>query len=181
MRLRKFSEHAHCLHFANEKNRDIRSMSYPNIFDRSVTDELIARIDRIAADTDPKWGVMNAAQMMAHCSKVYDTLYDAEYQRKNPPHTGGMRFLLRLLVKPMVVGPKPYKPSSRTAPSYVVADTREHRQERNKLVAYLDRVQTLGASHFEGKMSYSFGPLTAAEWNVLFYKHLDHHLRQFGV
>ncbi len=156
-------------------------MSYPNIFDRSVTDELIARIDRMKADTPAQWGSMNAAQALAHCNKIYDTLYDAEYQRKNPPPNSFVRFLMKFLVKPVVVGPKPYRPNSRTAPSYLVDDDRSYSVERNKLVAYLDRVQSLGASHFEGKMSYSFGPLTAAEWNVLFYKHLDHHLRQFGV
>ena len=26
-----------------------------------------------------------------------------------------------------------------------------------------------------------FGPLTPDEWAILMYKHLDHHLRQFGV
>lgn len=156
-------------------------MNYPNIFERAVTDELIVRIDRITPDARPLWGVMNAAQMMAHCSKVYDTLYDAEYQRKNPSQKGVLRFLLRSFVKPMVVGPKPYKPSSRTAPSYVIVDDREYGLERKKLADYLNKVQTLGAAHFEGKMSASFGPLTSAEWSVLFYKHLDHHLKQFGV
>ena len=34
---------------------------------------------------------------------------------------------------------------------------------------------------FEGKESNSFGPLTKGEWNNMFYKHLDHHLSQFGV
>jgi hypothetical protein len=152
-----------------------------NIFDRTVSDELIARIDRIAPTTQPKWGRMNAAQMLAHCSKPYDTLYDAEYRKRYPPHTGLMRLLLNWFVKPLVVGPKPYKPNTRTAPSYVVADERVFANERDKLVGYLNKVQVLGRSDFEGKLSYSFGPLTADEWNTLFYKHLDHHLQQFGV
>ena len=38
-----------------------------------------------------------------------------------------------------------------------------------------------GEQNFEGRKSHSFGPLTTAEWNVMFYKHLDHHLTQFGV
>jgi hypothetical protein len=42
-------------------------------------------------------------------------------------------------------------------------------------------VASLGKEHFEGKESLSFGPMTAQEWNNLFYKHLDHHLNQFGV
>lgn len=152
-----------------------------DIFSRPIVDDLKERITRITPETRPQWGTMNAAQMLAHASKPYDTLYDAEYQRKYPPHTGFMRFLLKLLVKPLVVGPKPYKPNTKTAPSYVVADERDLTREREKLIGYLERVLREGRAGFEGKMSYSFGPLTADEWNVLFYKHLDHHLRQFGV
>jgi len=155
--------------------------SFPDIFSRPVVDDLIVRIARINSDTRPHWGKMNAAQMLAHASKPYDTLYDAEYQRRYPPHTGLMRLLLELLVKPLVVGPKPYKPNTRTAPSYVVKDERDLEQEREKLTGYLERVLAEGRKGFEGKLSYSFGPLTADEWNALFYKHLDHHLRQFGV
>ncbi|MEZ4789788.1 MAG: hypothetical protein R2811_07195 [Flavobacteriales bacterium] len=153
----------------------------PDIFSRSEVDKLKARIQRLVPDTRPQWGRMNAAQMLAHASKPYDTLYDAEYQRRYPPHTGLMRLLLKWLVKPLVVGPRQYKPNTRTAPSYVVADERDLVREREKLFGYLDRVQAEGRSGFEGRLSYSFGPLTADEWNVLFYKHLDHHLRQFGV
>lgn len=155
--------------------------TFPDIFSRPVVDALIARIDRISPTAKPQWGKMNAAQMLAHASKPYDTLYDAAYQAKYPPHTGVMRFLLKLLVKPLVVGPKPYKANTRTAPSYMVADERDLRRERDKLVGYLTKVQTEGRQGFEGRSSYSFGPLTAGEWNALFYKHLDHHLRQFGV
>jgi hypothetical protein len=39
----------------------------------------------------------------------------------------------------------------------------------------------LGEAHFDGKESLSFGKLTASQWNTMFYKHLNHHLTQFGV
>lgn len=157
------------------------AMEIPDIFSRAAVDALKTRIQRLSPDTRPQWGRMNAAQMLAHASKPYDTLFDADYQRRHPPHTGLMRLLLKWLVKPLVVGSRPYKPNTRTAPSYVVADERDLVRERDKLFGYLDRVQAEGRSSFEGRLSYSFGPLTADEWNVLFYKHLDHHLRQFGV
>ena len=38
-----------------------------------------------------------------------------------------------------------------------------------------------GAAAYEGKESASFGVLTAQEWSNQFYKHMDHHLTQFGV
>ena len=45
----------------------------------------------------------------------------------------------------------------------------------------MKKTQELGRSHFDGKESLSFGPINAQEWNNLFYKHLNHHLSQFGV
>jgi hypothetical protein len=39
----------------------------------------------------------------------------------------------------------------------------------------------LGENHFDGRVSMIFGPMTTTEWNNLFYKHIDHHLTQFGV
>ncbi len=156
-------------------------MHHPDIFSRPVCDELIARIHRITPETRPQWGKMNAAQMLAHCSRAYDALYDEAHRRQFPPATGFKRMLLKLFVKPTVAGPKPYPRNGRTAPSFVVADARDFEHEREKLVAYINKVQALGAAHFEGKDSHSFGPMTADEWNTTFHKHLDHHLTQFGV
>jgi hypothetical protein len=39
----------------------------------------------------------------------------------------------------------------------------------------------MDAAHFEGKESNSFGALNSTEWNNMLFKHLDHHLNQFGV
>ncbi|MBP8822922.1 MAG: hypothetical protein KBH07_04715 [Flavobacteriales bacterium] len=156
-------------------------MQHPDIFTRPVCDQLIARIHRITPGTRPQWGTMNAAQMLAHCSKAYDALYDADHQRRWPPAKGLKRFMLKLLVKGTVCGPKPYPRNGRTAPSFVVADHRELEHECTKLVNYLNKVQSAGAASFQGKASASFGPLNVNEWNTLFYKHLHHHLTQFGV
>jgi hypothetical protein len=49
------------------------------------------------------------------------------------------------------------------------------------VVEYLKKTEELGEKYFDGLESNSFGKLTTIEWNNLFYKHLDHHLTQFGV
>ncbi|MGS0524621.1 hypothetical protein ACU8V7_04870 [Zobellia nedashkovskayae] len=79
------------------------------------------------------------------------------------------------------MGPKPYKRNIRTAPEFLITDERDFELEKQKLVAHLQKTQQLGAAHFQNKESHAFGPLTSQEWNVLFYKHLDHHLQQFNV
>lgn len=148
-----------------------------NIFDAGVTAQLIERIQQITPDQHPKWGTMSAAQMLAHCNVTYEMVYDNIHKAPN----GFKRFVLKLLVKPMVVNEKPYKKSSMTAPEFIIKTDKVFNVEKARLVEYLQRTQQLGPTHFEGKASLSFGAMTSGEWNNLFYKHLDHHLQQFGV
>ena len=89
--------------------------------------------------------------------------------------------MLKLFVKNTVVNEKAYKRNSRTAPQFIIADTKNFVEEKARLTDYIKKVQGLGEAHFDGKESHSFGPLTKQEWNNMFYKHLDHHLNQFGV
>jgi hypothetical protein len=152
-----------------------------NIFDRAVCDAHIARINKLTKETRPQWGRMNAAQMLAHVSKAYEMVCDQSYAARHKRPNGFVRSLLKLFLKPIVVGPKPYAKNSRTAPEFIVADGRVLEIERKRLIGYIDQVQTWGTKHFDGKDNHSFGVMTAQEWNNLFAKHLDHHLRQFGV
>lgn len=152
-----------------------------NIFDRSVCDALIARINKLSTDTRPKWGKMNAAQMLAHVSKPYEMVCDPNYTATHKRPNGFVRLLLKRFLKPIVVGPKPYAKNSRTAPEFIVADERVLETERKRLIGFIGQVQAWGPTHFEGKDNHSFGVMTAQEWNNLFAKHLEHHLGQFGV
>ncbi|WP_026948061.1 DUF1569 domain-containing protein [Algoriphagus marincola] len=147
------------------------------IFDPSTTSELIARIESLKPDSQPLWGKMSVDQMLAHCSVAYEMAYTD----KHPKPNALMRFLLKTFVKSGVVNEKPYPKNARTAPVFIIADHRDFEKEKNQLIDYLKKTQELGAQHFEGKESPSFGPMTAQEWNNLFYKHLHHHLTQFGV
>jgi hypothetical protein len=148
-----------------------------NIFNDGVTEELIDRVNKLSPDTQPQWGKMSVDQMLAHCNVPYEMVYTD----KHPKATGLKRWLLSTFVKSTVVGEKPYKRNSRTAPDFVISDKRVFADEKKILVDNLVKTRQHGPSHFEGLESPSFGALTADEWSNLFYKHLDHHLSQFGV
>jgi len=148
-----------------------------NVFDPSVTEELVKRIRALTPETRPLWGKMNATQVLAHLCVSYEMVYEDRHQRPR----AFVRFLLRVFVKHAVVGEKPYPRSSRTAPAFLITDERDFETEQARLISFLVRTRTLGPEAFEGRESHSFGPLTTAEWNNLFYKHMDHHLTQFGA
>ncbi len=148
-----------------------------NIFDATVSEEVIQRINALKTDTQPKWGKMSADQMLAHCNVTYELVYDP----KTPKAKGFKKWMLKTFVKNIVVSEKPYKKNSRTAPEFLISDSKNFEAEKDRLIDYIKQTQTLGAEHFEGKESHSFGELPAKDWNNMFYKHLDHHLNQFGV
>lgn len=148
-----------------------------NVFDKTVVNDLIARIDRLKPDTQALWGKMDVGQMLAHCNVTYELIYD----NKQPKATGLKKLLLKLFVKNSVVNDKPYKRNSPTAPAFVVKGNKDFEREKQRLISYIKRTCELGAAHFDGKVSHSFGPLPKEEWNNMMYKHVDHHLSQFGV
>lgn len=148
-----------------------------NIFDSKETNAIIDRINKLKPDTQPLWGKMSVGQMLAHCNVTYEMAYED----KHPKPGGFTKFLLKLFVKNGVVGAKPYKKNIRTAPQFLVSEAKNYVEEKARLTDYLVKTQKLGADYFDGKESHSFGKLTKEEWNNMFYKHLDHHLNQFGV
>ena len=148
-----------------------------NIFTREIAGGIIDRIDKLRSDTKPLWGKMSVGQMLAHCNVTYEMVYENKYPKPNT----FKRFLLKLFVKKIVVSEKPYKKNSRTAPEFLIREDKNFEIEKVRLTSYIKKTQELGETHFDGKESHSFGVLTKTEWNNMFYKHLDHHLTQFGV
>lgn len=148
-----------------------------NIFDKEVANKVISRIEKLTSESKPNWGKMNVAQMLAHCNVTYEMVYTDKHPKPNK----FTNWILKTFVKKTVVSEKPYAKNGRTAPQFLVVDEKDFIAEKTRLIDYVKHTQELGASHFEGKESHSFGKLTTNEWNNLFYKHLDHHLTQFGV
>jgi hypothetical protein len=148
-----------------------------NIFTSEVTSEVINRINHLDENSKPQWGKMNVGQMLAHCNVSYELVYDDTHKKPG----AFLRFILKTLVKEKVVSEKPFKHNERTGPEFVITGERDFNKEKERLINYINKTQALGEEHFEGKDSHSFGKLSKAQWNNMFYKHLDHHLNQFGA
>lgn len=152
-------------------------MALPNIFTKPVSDKIVERINKLSPDTQPDWGKMNAPQMLAHCNVTYEMIYENIHPQPNFI----LKFILKTLIKNKVVGETPFPQSSKTAPQFIIKESKDFASEKQRLINYINKTQELGEKHFDNKESSSFGALNKAEWNNMLYKHLDHHLRQFGV
>lgn len=148
-----------------------------NIFEQETVLLLINRIHNLNSDTKAHWGKMDAAQMLAHCNVTYELVYDT----KHPKPNALLKFILTKLVKNKVVSEKPYPKNGKTAPQFIIKGAKDFDRESQRLIDYIERTKSLGENYFNGKESHSFGKLSINEWNNMFYKHINHHLNQFGV
>jgi Protein of unknown function (DUF1569) len=152
-------------------------MALPNIFSKEVSDTIIERINKLSNNTAPQWGKMSVAQMLAHCNVTYEMAYEDIHPKPN----FFMKFILKSFIKKTVTNEVPYKHNSPTAPAFIIKTNKDFDIEKNRLIQYIQKTQQLGEANFNGKESHSFGVLNTTEWNNMFYKHLHHHLSQFGV
>lgn len=153
-------------------------MALPNIFEKEVTDGIIARINNLKPDSPAQWGKMDVAKMLAHCNVAYETFYEPG---KHPAPNFLMKFILKTFIKKKVTGEAPFPKNSPTAPYFIIKSDKDFETEKQRLIDYINKTQQLGESQFDGLESPSFGPLTKTEYSNMMYKHLNHHLTQFGA
>ena len=147
-----------------------------NLFENETVDEVIERIDGLEPEAQRQWGRMDVAQMLAHCAAVLDMASG----KINPPRML-MGRILGPLVKPVYINEKPFSPNSPTEKKLVVSDSRDFSREREHLKHCVREFQLGGEAKCTRHPHPFFGSLTPAEWSRGMYKHLDHHLRQFGA
>jgi len=147
-----------------------------NLFQREVVEEVLVRIGTLRPASVRQWGKMDVAQMMAHCSAALDMASG----RLNPPRIFVGRLIGRL-AKPMLTNDKPFSRSNPTDKTLVVSDRREFLREQEQLKLKLQQFHEGGEAQCTRHPHPFFGALTPQEWSRGMYKHLDHHLRQFGA
>jgi hypothetical protein len=135
-----------------------------------------ARINALTASSEAGWGKMNAAQMLAHCQEPLKIML-GDYRLRR----GIIGILLGGITKKRILGEQGFGKSWQTHPGFVVRDYRVFEEEREKLLALLERIEKGGSSAISREPHPFFGVMTPHEYDMLQSKHLDHHLRQFGV
>ncbi len=152
-------------------------MPLPNIFTADVSDKIINRINSLEITSRANWGKMTVSQMLAHCNVTYEMTFENIHPKPNNFY----KFIFKMIVKKKVVTDFPYTHNGKTAPAFIIKSEKNFEEEKNRLINYIYKTKELGESYFDNKESHSFGRLSKEEWNNMFYKHIDHHLSQFGV
>ena len=148
-----------------------------SLFNTSDNDEIVSRINRLTGDTKPQWGKMGAGQMLVHASRPLQVAYgDLKLKRT----LVGVLFG-NWAKKNIVRGEAPFRKNLPTDKNFVVKDSPDFEDGKKALIALVRRFAQVGPTGITKEPHPFFGKMTDREWDLLMWKHLDHHLRQFGV
>jgi hypothetical protein len=148
-----------------------------SLYEPAAVQEIKERLGHLQPKSERQWGTMNAAQALAHCSASMGWAVGDRI----PPRMF-LASILGRIIKPMVLrGDAQMRRNSPTAKDLLVPDERDLEAERERLSGLLDRFSTAGPEACTTNPHSFFGRMTPDEWAILMFKHLDHHLRQFGV
>lgn len=147
-----------------------------NLFNPDDVSGILERIEKLSPDSQRQWGKMNVAQMLAHCHKSMETAMG--------DNTIPRLFIGRILgpfVRNSAISAKPFPKNSPTDKSYVFTNEKDFVSEKTNTMNSIRRFFDGGAEGCTKVPHPFFGKFTPDEWAVFQWKHLDHHLRQFGV
>lgn len=155
---------------------DTKLTEMKNLFDKKDTAEIISRLDNLTPSSQRLWGKMEIDQMLAHCRK---TLEMATGDKILPRVLIG-KLIGRFFVKGFS-NEKPFGKNGPTDKTLKIRNRRDFEVEKQKLIEYIEKFQNGGAEKCTKHPHPFFGKVTPTEWSIGMYKHLDHHLRQFGA
>ncbi|MGG1685450.1 DUF1569 domain-containing protein [Pseudalkalibacillus sp. NRS-1564] len=147
-----------------------------NIFEIKHTDEILIRIDNLNVNSQAIWGQMDVSQMLAHCSSFQDIALGDSF-----PKRGLLGILVGRFAKPIFYNDKPLEHNMPTIPTILITSKRDFEVEREKLKQKIITFQKNGPESCTDHPHPFFGKLSSHQWGKGIYKHLDHHLKQFGV
>ncbi len=139
----------------------------------SARSALIERLEKLSASSRAQWGSFDAPRMVCH---LKDALGMALGEISTKP--GNRKVFHHFPLKHLFLHVLPMPKNIPTAPEMLTSVPSVFEADRRRVVELIRRLaampRTMGPEHP------FFGPLTNDEWNILQWKHIDHHLRQFG-
>ena len=147
-----------------------------DLFEESAYKEIEERIGRLDETTTPRWGTMSAGQMLAHCRKTMEVPLGRRTIEMSPLKKWFFSFF-----RGMLYSDRPWKKNLTTLDTFKVEDEVDFGRERQLLLATLEELKQYHEQGGAWPKHPLFGHFTAEQWGKSQYKHLEHHLKQFGI
>lgn len=137
--------------------------------------EMKKRVERLTSSSTAQWGVFSIQEMICH---LLDGLkYPLGMKEEEKELAPGPPLFIRSLIRLYMPIPKA---KIKTVPLYLETKPEEFEKDKAQLVEMMDRFLA-EADRETWPMHPFFGNLDGPAWGKLTWRHMSHHLCQFGV
>lgn len=147
-----------------------------SLFEAEAYEEIKSRITALDRSATRQWGKMTPAQAMEHTARAVEMAAGTK-----PVQQRTLGKLIGWIFKAQFIGEKPFPKDAPTGPDFIIGDEPDFDATKARLLKLVDEFHSLGESRVDGNVHGFFGKLSGREWGITQYKHIDHHLRQFGA
>jgi len=145
-----------------------------SIFDKTIRDKVISRINSLNESNSAQWGKMGLYQMLKHC-----TLWEEMMQGKKQYKRAFIgRLFGKMALKKVLKDEAPLRHSTPTLPELMIKE-KGGNIETHK-AAWISRIEGYANFSNPNLVHPFFGKMTEEQIGYMVYKHIDHHLRQFN-
>jgi len=146
-----------------------------SILNESDRAAICNRLRSLSTSSTARWGQMNVTGMLQHI-RLSAQMTVGELPVPSRAKRAFQLFPLKHLILYVVPFPK----GAPTAPELLPTEAASFEDEHAAVLALVERIGS-GPQEGAGPAHPLFGPLSWPEWGVVTYKHVDHHLKQFGA
>lgn len=145
-----------------------------NIFDINTHNKVVDRVQSLIESSEAQWGRMSVDQMLHHCQGPLHIILEKNTYGLKPS------WFAKTFFKKSMYSDKLWKKNLPTLKAFRETESYDFEEEKGKL---LDLINELGTHRDKSEWQEhpTFGYFTPEQWGKMHYKHLDHHLRQFGA
>lgn len=147
-----------------------------SLFDTGGNRKIIERIEGLTPITLSQWGKMTVSQMLLHCQQPIKVAHGTLQLKPNL-----MSFLFGKAAKKKLSAPQPFRRGLPTVKEFRITHEPDFETAKKELIELVSKFAVEGHAAIKNKKHPFFGEMTMEEWDLLNWKHLDHHLKQFGV
>jgi hypothetical protein len=147
----------------------------PSLFAPAVRDSILDRVSRLTPERQPLWGRFTAPEMVCHVS--CDLRHALGELEADPPSGPLASFPLNWFIIHVMPWPKG---KGKSPPEFLATRPTTWTADVGRLRELIQRFAAQGPAAAR-PASRVFGRISGESWGVMVHKHLDHHLRQFGV
>jgi hypothetical protein len=147
-----------------------------SLYDPKGNQHILDRIEQLTPMTLSLWGVMTVSQMMQHCQEPIKMAFGTLHVK---PHWKSYFFASSFRKK--LNSPKLFHRDQNTIKEFIIKREPDFDEAKSGLLNLVALFAKNGHAAIKATRHPLLGEMNYNEWDILEWKHLDYHLKQFGV